>query len=147
MRKFGYILGDDSNGVMILLENRVLIPLTNKKINQKHIYLRQTMFRLLEFMLEKGKSGLLRDEMIMRTVWEGHGLKSSAPRLWQVMSELRKRLIGLGVDEGFIIRVEGQGYMLNHKYYEPIYIRASYDHFSRFIMTHNHSSEIVKLLK
>jgi len=65
MRKFGYLLGDDSNGVLVMRKNRVLIPLNSKKMNQKNIYLRQTMFRLLEFLLERGNSGLLRDEIIM----------------------------------------------------------------------------------
>ncbi|WP_368541500.1 transcriptional regulator [Enterobacter soli] len=147
MRKFGYILGDDSNGVMVLRENRVLIPLNSQKINQKHIYLRQTMFRLLEFLLERGKSGLLRDEIIMRAVWEGYGLKSSAPRLWQVMNELKKRLGALGVDEDFIMRVEGRGYMVNTTGYEPVYIRASYDRLSRFIFTRQQTTDMVKSVK
>ena len=68
MRKFGYLLGDDSNGVLVMRKNRVLIPLNSKKMNQKNIYLRQTMFRLLEFLLERGNSGLLRDE-IMGGLW------------------------------------------------------------------------------
>lgn len=147
MRKFGYLLGDDSNGVLVLRENRVLIPLNNQKMNQKPIYLRQTMFRLLEFLLERGNSGLLRDEVIMRTVWEGHGLKSSAPRLWQVMSELKKRLSGLGVDEDFIMRVEGRGYMVNTAAYDPVYIRASYDRLSRFFMNRLSGIEIAKSVK
>ncbi|EFE96109.1 hypothetical protein [Serratia odorifera] len=102
MRKFGYILGDDRNGVLVLRENRVLIPLNLHNINKKQIYLRQTMFRLLDFLLERGSSGLLRDEVIMRVVWESYGLKSSAPRLWQVMNELNKKLWGLGIDKGFL---------------------------------------------
>lgn len=147
MRKFGYILGDESYGVMVLRENRVLIPLNSKKLNQKHIYLRQTMFRLLEFLLEKGRSGLLRDEIIMRAVWEAYGLKASGPRLWQVMNELKKRLVGLGVDEDFIIRVEGRGYMVNTASYEPVYIRASYDRLSRFIFAPQKANDMIKSVK
>lgn len=147
MRKFGYILGDDSNGVMVLRENRVLIPLNSQRINQRHIYLRQTMFRLLEFLLEKGSAGLLRDEVLMRAVWEAYGLKSSGPRLWQVMNELRKRLAVLGVDDDLIMRVEGRGYMVNCAGYEPVYIRASYDHFNRFIFKRQHTSNGIKSVK
>ena len=105
------------------------------------------MFRLLEFLLERGKSGLLRDEIIMRAVWEGYGLKSSAPRLWQVMNELKKRLGGLGVDDEFIMRVEGRGYMVNTAGYEPVYIRASYDRISRFIFTRQQTTDMVKSAK
>ncbi|EMO6445573.1 winged helix-turn-helix domain-containing protein [Raoultella planticola] len=147
MRKFGYLLGDDSNGVLVMRKNRVLIPLNSKKMNQKNIYLRQTMFRLLEFLLERGNSGLLRDEIIMRAVWEGYGLKSSAPRLWQVMSELRKKLSVLGADNDFIMRVEGQGYMVNAAGYEPVYIRASYDRFNRFFMKRSTNTEFAKSVK
>lgn len=147
MRKFGYLLGDDKNGVLVLRENRVLIPVNSQKINQKHICLRQTMFRLLEFLLEKGNSGLLRDEIIMKSVWEAYGLKASAPRLWQVISELKKRLCGLGVDKDFIMRVEGRGYMVNTAGYEPVYIRAAYDVLNRFFITRQYSSELDKLVK
>lgn len=147
MRKIGYLLGDDSNGVLVLRENRVLIPLNYHKGNQKHIYLRQTMFRLLEFLLERGNAGLLRDEIIMRTVWEGYGLKSSGPRLWQVMSELRKRLYGLGVEEDFIMRVEGRGYVINTAGYDPIYIRASYDRLNRFFIPRSVNPVIAKSAK
>ncbi|HHT7392512.1 winged helix-turn-helix domain-containing protein [Klebsiella oxytoca] len=147
MRKFGYLLGDDSNGVLVLRENRVLIPLNSQKMKNKHIYLRQTMFRLLEFLLEKGNSGLLRDEIIMRTVWEGYGLKSSSPRLWQVMNELKKRLCGLGVDSDFIMRIEGRGYMVNSSFYEPIYIRTSYEQLNRFFITKPVKSELTKSVK
>lgn len=147
MRKFGYILGDDSNGVLVLKENRVLIPLNFHNISQKNIYLRQTMFRLLEFLLERGNSGLLRDEIIMRSVWEAYGLKSSAPRLWQVMNELKKKLSGLGVDNDLIMRVEGRGYMLNTAGYEPVYIRASYERFSRFLISRQQTTGMVKRVK
>ncbi|MEP9846557.1 helix-turn-helix domain-containing protein [Klebsiella sp. GG_Kp175] len=147
MRKFGYLLGDDSNGVLVLQKNRVLIPLDSRKMNQKNIYLRQTMFRLLEFLLEKGNSGLLRDEVIMRAVWEGYGLKSSAPRLWQVMSELRKKLNVLGADNDFIMRVEGRGYMVNAADYEPIYIRASYERFNHFFLGRSTNTEFIKSVK
>lgn len=147
MRKFGYILGDDSNGVLVLKENRLLIPLNLHNISQKHIYLRQTMFRLLEFLLERGNSGLLRDEIIMRSVWEAYGLKSSAPRLWQVMNELKKKLSGLGVDNDLIMRVEGRGYMLNTAGYEPVYIRASYERFSRFLISRQQTAGMIKKVK
>lgn len=105
------------------------------------------MFRLLEFLLEKGSAGLLRDEVLMRAVWEAYGLKSSGPRLWQVMNELRKRLAVLDVDDDFIMRVEGRGYMVNCAGYEPVYIRASYDHFNRFIFKRQHTSNGIKSVK
>lgn len=144
MRKFGYLLGDDNNGVLVLRESRVLIPINSQKINQKNIYLRQTMFRLLEFLLERGSTGLLRDEIIMKNVWEGYGLKSSAPRLWQVMSELKKRLSGLGIDDDFIMRVEARGYMINNSAYESVYIKASYDRLSRYFYPHKADVNIAK---
>ncbi|VAL41749.1 transcriptional Regulator CadC [Enterobacter kobei] len=147
MRKFGYILGDDRNGVLVLRENRVLIPLNGNPLSQKPIYLRQTMFRLLEYLLEKGNSGLIRDETIMRAVWEAYGLQSSSPRLWQVMNELKKRLSRLGIDDEFIIRVEGRGYMVNTGGYEPVYIRASYDRLNRFFMARTQNTEVVKSFK
>lgn len=147
MRKFGYLLGDEKHGVLVLRENGVLIPLISLKAPLKPIFLRKTMFRLLEFLLEKGSTGLLRDEVIMKAVWEAYGLKASGPRLWQVMNELKKRLHRLGVDEDFIMRIEGRGYMINTAGYEPVYIRAAYDWLNRFFIQTPMISEHTKSVK
>lgn len=141
MRVFGYLLiGDNGNGVLVLMENRGLIFINNQKKYQRHVYLRKTMFRLLEFLLEKGRWSLQHDEMIMRCVWETYGLKASAPRLWQVINELKKRLCALGISEDFIMRIERRGYMVDKKICEPVYIRAAYDLSNRLSLTDQQAS-------
>lgn len=54
MRKFGYILGDDRNGVLVLRENRVLIPLNLHNINKnKFTYGRQCSGCLIFYLKEE----------------------------------------------------------------------------------------------
>ncbi|WP_320720253.1 winged helix-turn-helix domain-containing protein [Enterobacter sp. 296B2] len=123
MKRLGYLLGSDSEGVFFMKEQSLLIPLN---IVSKPVRLRRTMFHLLDFILEKANTGLIPDDEIMRNVWEGYGLKASTPRLWQVMNELKKKLTNLGVEPNFITRVEGKGYIANSAIMEPVYIRASF---------------------
>ncbi|EOI2494973.1 MULTISPECIES: winged helix-turn-helix domain-containing protein [Enterobacter] len=123
MKRLGYLLGSDSEGVFFMKEQSLLIPLN---IVSKPVRLRRTMFHLLDFILEKANTGLIPDDEIMRNVWEGYGLKASTPRLWQVMNELKKKLTNLGVEPNFITRVEGKGYIANRAIMEPVYIRASF---------------------
>lgn len=123
MKRLGYIIGSESEGVFFMKEQSLLIPLN---IVSKPVRLRRTMFHLLDFVLEKANADLIADDEIMRNVWEGYGLKASTPRLWQVMNELKKKLTSLGVEQDFITRVEGKGYIANRAKLEPVYIRASF---------------------
>ncbi|EJV1071185.1 winged helix-turn-helix domain-containing protein [Klebsiella oxytoca] len=92
------------------------------------------MSRLLLYLLEKTNIGLVRDEHIMKNVWEIHGLKASAPRLWQVVNDLKNKLSKVGIDNNFIMRVEGRGYLINTMYFEAIYIKAVWVMLDRFMI-------------
>ncbi|MCE5397554.1 winged helix-turn-helix domain-containing protein [Klebsiella oxytoca] len=92
------------------------------------------MSRLLLYLLEKTNIGLVRDEHIMKNVWEIHGLKASAPRLWQVVNDLKNKLSKVGIDNSFIMRVEGRGYLINTMYFEAIYIKAVWVMLDRFMI-------------
>ncbi|HGM5492773.1 TPA: transcriptional regulator [Serratia fonticola] len=131
MRMLGYLLDSETDGVLFLREQALLIPLNGL---YKPVRLRKTMFRLLDFMLEKGEGGLICDEVIMKNVWEGYGLRASTPRLWQVMNDLKKKLYMLGVNNDLILRVEGRGYMIDTSLIEPVYIRAAYKWFRQFLI-------------
>lgn len=131
MRMLGYLLDSGSDGVLFLREQSLLLPLNGL---YKPVRLRKTMFRLLDLILEKGNGELIRDEAIMKNVWEGYGLQASTPRLWQVMNDLKKKLCMLGVSDDLILRVEGQGYMINMLLIEPVYIRAAYKRHRRFLI-------------
>lgn len=131
MKIFGYLLGNETEGVLFFKEKHLLLPLNER---YKPVRLRSTMSRLLLFLLEKGNIGLIRDEHIMKNVWEIHGLKASGPRLWQVVNDLKNKLAKVGVDNNFIMRVEGRGYLLNNLYVESIYIRAAWVVLDNFML-------------
>ncbi|EOI1394311.1 TPA: winged helix-turn-helix domain-containing protein [Klebsiella oxytoca] len=128
MKIFGYLLGNENDGVLFFKEKDLLLPLNGR---YSPLRLRSTMSRLLLYLLEKAHIGLVRDEYIMKNVWEIHGLKASGPRLWQVVNDLKNRLNRVGLDHNFIRRVEGRGYLINTKYFESIYIKAAWVVFDR----------------
>lgn len=130
MKIFGYILGNENDGVFFFKEKHLLLPLNGR---YSSVRLRSTMSRLLLYLLEKANVGLVRDEHIMKYVWEIHGLKASGPRLWQVVNDLKNKLSKVGVDNSFIMRVEGQGYIINTIYFESVYIRGSWLALNRFM--------------
>ncbi|MBZ7671397.1 CadC family transcriptional regulator [Klebsiella grimontii] len=143
MKIFGYLLGNETNGALFLKEKHLLLPLNAR---YSPVRLRSTMSRLLLFLLEKGHIGLIRDEHIMKNVWEMHGLKASGPRLWQVVNDLKTKLARVGIDDNFIMRVEGRGYLINNLYFESIYIRAAWVMLDKF-MSENHNIASFKLVK
>ncbi|EPM4906936.1 winged helix-turn-helix domain-containing protein [Klebsiella oxytoca] len=131
MKIFGYLLGNENDGVLFFKEKHLLLPLNGR---YSPIRLRSTMSRLLLYLLEKTNIGLVRDEHIMKNVWEIHGLKASAPRLWQVVNDLKNKLSKVGIDNNFIMRVEGRGYLINTMYFEAIYIKAVWVMLDRFMI-------------
>ncbi|EIZ1084157.1 helix-turn-helix domain-containing protein [Klebsiella oxytoca] len=137
MKVFGYLLGSEAEGVLFIKERHLLIPLNTL---YKPVRLRKTMFRLLEFLLKKGGAELIRDETIMKSVWDSYGLKASGPRLWQVMNALKNKLIALGVSRDFIMRVESRGYRVNTNFFEPLYIRAAWEWLGQFLIERPHSA-------
>ncbi|VUT06290.1 hypothetical protein SB6422_03902 [Klebsiella huaxiensis] len=104
------------------------------------------MSRLLLFLLEKGNIGLIHDEHIMKNVWEIHGLKASGPRLWQVVNDLKNKLDRVGVNNNFIMRLEGRGYLINTTCFELIYIRAAWVMLDRFVLESQNTASF-KLVK
>ncbi|EME8413589.1 TPA: winged helix-turn-helix domain-containing protein [Klebsiella oxytoca] len=143
MKIFGYLLGNENDGVLFLKEKHLLLPLNGR---YSPIRLRSTMSRLLLYLLEKAHIGLVRDEHIMKYVWEIHGLKASGPRLWQVVNDLKNKLSRIGIEHSFIMRVEGRGYLINAMYFESIYIRAAWVVLDNF-MTESQNITSFKLVK
>lgn len=143
MKIFGYLLGNEADGVLFFKEKHTLLPLNSR---YSPVRLRSTMSRLLLFLLEKANIGLIRDEHIMKNVWEIHGLKASGPRLWQVVNDLKNKLNRVGVDNNFIMRVEGRGYLINTTYFESIYIRAAWVMLDRFVLESQNTASF-KLVK
>lgn len=113
---FGYMLGAD---FLIVLEKSVLIPMNNKKATP--IHLRQTMFRLLVYLIENSSTEPILDDNIMRDVWEKNGLRSSKARLWQVMNAMSKKLCLKDTYSEIFRRVENTGYIVNKSCIRVIY--------------------------
>lgn len=109
---FGYYIGQD---IQLDIIHKHLIN-TGGRIKagkRDRIPLRDTKLRLLMYLLAQGDKGVITTQRLMVNVWDKFGLRSSAPRLWQVMQDLKLTLSMMGIDDDFISRVDNKGYQVN----------------------------------
>lgn len=106
---FGYHIFPD---IYFELEKKSLINVSQKHMTQRTnvVFLRETMFRLLVFILENAGEGIIYDTTILFEVWDKYGLSSSSQRLWQVMSALKNKLRMTNAPEDLIMRVDSKGF-------------------------------------
>lgn len=119
----GYLIDSDIQ-VNISYNSLINIKLLvlEKKLNR--LILRKTMMRLFIYLLENANSTVIESEEILINVWDKNGLSSSSQRLWQVMGDLKKKLVTIGISEDFITRVEKgnmMGFSINPHRVTPIY--------------------------
>ncbi|WP_380183230.1 transcriptional regulator [Kalamiella sp. sgz302252] len=118
----GYYIGND---VQLEINTGKIINVKSHPDNKQSYILRNTMLRLLIFLLEtKEKGGEVTDEEILLNVWDKYGLQSSVSRLWQVMQSLKYRLMLSGVPEDFIKRVK-KGYRVKTENVKPYYFMTN----------------------
>ncbi|SFF21523.1 DNA-binding winged helix-turn-helix (wHTH) domain-containing protein [Phytobacter palmae] len=108
---FGYHIFPD---IYFELEKKSLINVSQKHMTQRTnvVFLRETMFRLLVFILENAGEGIIYDTTILFEVWDKYGLSSSSQRLWQVMSALKNKLRMTNAPEDLIMRVDSKGFFV-----------------------------------
>ena len=70
------------------------------------------MSLLFTYLLENANDRIISDDELLMEVWDRRGLKGSNHRLWEVMKDLKMKLKELGLDDSFILRVNGNGYLL-----------------------------------
>ena len=114
----GYRLGVNQD-VVFLVQERCLIPVS--KTGGGRINLRTTMANLLTFLLDNAVGKIVSDRTIMTRVWDNHGLRSSAQRLWQVMGDLIRKLRQAGLPDNMIMKIPGQGYLVQESMVSVLY--------------------------
>lgn len=102
----------------------------NKKNHSavKEYQLRDTMLRLLLFLLQNANDNVVLLKDILYHVWDSQGLQSSNQRLWQVMQLLQFRLLSLQVPPDFITFCQtpkGKGICLNGAMIKPYYFQKT----------------------
>ncbi|WP_051916933.1 MULTISPECIES: winged helix-turn-helix domain-containing protein [unclassified Serratia (in: enterobacteria)] len=123
---FGYVVNDEfqvdiKSSSVIKLYNTIEYSNQDDQRFSNYFKLRETMMRLLLYLLENASFGYISNEEIMVNVWENYNLSSSSTRLTQVMSELKTRLATIGIDDGFIKASRGKGYTLQGALIVPLY--------------------------
>ncbi len=115
-----------------LIEKRVIYDCRTKRligINgiAKEISLRKTQSCLLEYLLNHGVNHVISDVQLMVDVWERHGLRASAQRVWQVISNLKDKVSQLGISDEFILRVSRKGYFIKSDSVQTLFYHAESD--------------------
>lgn len=117
---FGYYIGQDIQ-FDIIHKHLINTGVKIKPGTRSRIPLRDTKLRLLMFLLANADKGVITTQRLMINVWDKYGLRSSAPRLWQVMQDLKLTLSRMGIDDDFISRVDNKGYRVNSAIVSPLY--------------------------
>ncbi|KFC76665.1 winged helix-turn-helix domain-containing protein [Buttiauxella agrestis] len=109
---YGYLIGRD---IQVDVINHRVIHFPKGKGTKiiRMLYLRDTMMRLLVFLLKNSNVRIISYNEIMMNVWEMYNLSSSNQRLWQVLHELENKLHSIGVMKGFFSKIEKKGISVN----------------------------------
>lgn len=108
LKYYGYSF---SSNIIYLCDEKLLINYSKNSLIR--MPLRKTMDNLLTFLLESPDGVFISDDEIMRRVWEDNELIASTHRLWQVMKNLRYKLIEVGMTDVFFSRTGRNGFVVN----------------------------------
>jgi DNA-binding winged helix-turn-helix (wHTH) protein len=122
---FGYII---NNEFQVDIQSGSVIKLYNTmeygdERFTNYLKLRETMLRLLTYLLAHASSGYVSNQELLVQVWENYYLSSSTTRLTQVVAELKARLSKIGIASDFIKSSRGKGYTLRGASVTPLYIK------------------------
>ncbi|AGO56959.1 MULTISPECIES: hypothetical protein [Serratia] len=117
---FGYLISGD---ILFDMHNGCLVSINAKRtgVGAHSIVLRETMYRLLVYLLDNREKVSIDMDDLLFQVWDKYGLQSSTPRLWQVMQALKSRLISVGVPGDLIVRQDSKSYKVREELIEPLY--------------------------
>ncbi|MBK5073681.1 winged helix-turn-helix domain-containing protein [Budviciaceae bacterium CWB-B4] len=119
---FGFLINSD---IQVDIDNRRLTKVssegTDNVINFGAITLKETMMRLLVYLLTHANDVAISKDEILVKVWDENNLTSSNQRLSQMIGELQSKLSIIGVPTDFIINVRGVGYKVNGYCIRPLY--------------------------
>lgn len=109
---YGYKIDDE---FLFFSSSRLVLNVTRVSEESNKISFlkfRKTMSLLFTYLLENANDRIISDDELLMEVWDRRGLKGSNHRLWEVMKDLKMKLKELGLDDSFILRVNGNGYLL-----------------------------------
>lgn len=108
---FGYLIAEN---VLFDIKKYNLININCKKIKSVSTFsgMRETMSRLLVYLLENCTREHISIEDILFNVWDKYDLQSSTSRLWQVMQTLKINLNEIGVPQNFITQTNSNAYTI-----------------------------------
>lgn len=126
---FGYVVNNEfqvdiKSGSVIKLYNTIELGNYSDDRFTNYLKLRETMMRLLTYLLDHAKFGYVSNQELLVQVWENYNLSSSTTRLTQVISELKARLEKIGIDDSLIKASRGKGYTLRGASVIPLYMKT-----------------------
>ena len=111
-----------------LIENEFHIDIKNKciyrimtggkdsNITFSVLYLNDTMMRFFLYLLIHARNNFVARDEVLKSVWDENNLSSSNTRLWQVLTNMRKKF------------VKKKGYIIRCKNIVPLYYKKDESH-------------------
>ncbi|RKQ40808.1 hypothetical protein D8M09_03270 [Enterobacter sp. R1(2018)] len=113
---YGFIINED---IQFDLVNKRLVRITtahsNKSVACSVVFLNATLTRFLEYLLMKKVTGHcnIPKDLLIRYVWENHGMSASSQLLWRTVRELKDKFTMVGLNSDFITRSGNSCYSIN----------------------------------
>ncbi|CAI2136028.1 transcriptional regulator [Serratia quinivorans] len=119
-KTFGYLIAND---ILFDINGKKIVNINFKstEFGGQCTALRDTMARLLVYLIENRDSTLISTDDLLFHVWDQHGLQSSTQRLWQVIQQLNIRLEAIGVPNSFIYHIDKKYYKVRWGFVTPLY--------------------------
>lgn len=123
-----------------LIENEFHIDIKNKciyrimaggkdsNITFSVLYLNDTMMRFFLYLLTHARNNFVARDEVLKNVWDENNLSSSNTRLWQVLTNMRKKFEHLNMPEDLIQHVKKKGYIIRCKNIVPLYYKKDESH-------------------
>lgn len=124
---FGFVINNEIQ--FDIKKNRMVNIISSdydNSVTLKIITLKKTITKLLFFLLYNSKENVIYKEDILNEIW-GRDILNEDKRLWHTIKELRRKLELMGVEQGFITSIRGQGYSLLNNDIYPLFYKKNYN--------------------
>ncbi|MRS16465.1 helix-turn-helix domain-containing protein [Enterobacteriaceae bacterium RIT691] len=122
----GFIIGSEIHFDIL---NQRLYRLPSRHADKSIVFitigLNKTMLELFLYLMKHARERAVSKDELIQKVWEDNDLSCSSQRLWQVLSNLTKKLELLGLPADFISHSKQTGYRITDNTIRPVYYKEN----------------------
>lgn len=122
---YGFMIGTE---IHFDIHNQRVYRLPSRHADKSIVFVtiafNKTMLQLFLYLLMHGRKRAVSKDELMQKIWEENNLSCSSQRVWQVVNNLTKKLVMLGLPIDFITNIKGSGYRVNYDSITPVYCKG-----------------------